>query len=104
MNRKDKMKANGLVQSNNGQVWFAFVSEPEAGGCQRSEVQSLRRFNQGIDLEFSSPYSWGDYDLITVETRGEMLRRQAATIGGALRETTLNKWLEFYTPLCSRGN
>lgn len=85
------MKANGLVQSNNGQVWFAFVSEPEAGGCQRSEVQSLKRFNVETILEGKGrAFAFGELAPIDGS--------------GALRETTLNRWLEFFTPLCSRGN
>ncbi len=81
---------NTLVQLATGQCWFGFVSLPGAGGCQPSRVKSLRRFNQEIVQERSTSWAWGE-----LAEWGET---------GRVRSTTLNHWLEFYTPLSSRGN
>ncbi len=81
---------SALMQSTTGQCWFGFVSLPEVGGCQVSTVKSLRRFNQEAVQERSTSWSWGE-----LAEWGET---------GRLRATTYNHWLEFYTPLSSRGN
>ena len=69
----------------------------------RRAVLALRRFTKSILLEMPGAYAWGDYEESTVSGRKDGLRKAGAKCGGELCAVSYSDWLEFYTPLCSRG-
>lgn len=80
---------------SNGQVEFEFGL-----AMVRRAVVRLNRFAKSVLLDSPSAYVWGDYDESTVANRKESLRKAASE---GLKAVSYSDWLEFYTPLCSRG-
>ena len=80
---------------SNGQVEFEFGL-----AMVRRAVLRLNRFAKSVLLDMPGQFAWGDYEQ---RPASEFMRKQAAKCGGELRTVSYSDWLEFYTPLCSRG-
>lgn len=66
----------------------------------RRAVLKLNRFCKSVLLDMPGQFAWGDYEQ---RPASEFMRKQASKQGGELRSVSYSDWLEFYTPLCSRG-